>query len=138
MKASLFAAFLLCAVGVAAAQAPNPQKAAAREAQRMDRLATLLDLNDGQKAQVQTVLQEEHAKMQQLFEQAKASGTRPTPDQMRANHEQMKAETLQKLSTVLTELQLKKFQIIEEGHHQRGFRRPHGPPPPPPSSGPQN
>jgi hypothetical protein len=104
----------------------------------MDRLAILLDLNDGQKAQVQTVLEEEHAKMQALFQQAKASGTSPTPDQMRANHQQVKADTLQKLSTVLTESQLKKFQILEEGHGRRGFRRPHGPPPPPPSSGAQN
>jgi len=138
MKASLFAAVLLCAVGVAAAQVPNSQKAAAREAQRMDRLATLLDLNDGQKAQLQTVLEEQRAKMQALFQQARASGTHPTRDQMRANHEQMKAETLQKLSTVLTESQLKKFQILEEDHGPRGFRRPHGPPPPPPSSGTQN
>src|SRR5690349_22035161 len=102
MKASLFAAALLCVAGVAAAQAPNPQKAAAREAQRMDRLAILLDLNDGQKAQVQTVLEEERAKMQALFQQAKAAGTRPTPDQMRSTRQQMKAETVQKLSTVLT------------------------------------
>jgi len=136
MRATLFAAVLLCAVGVAAAQAPNPQKAGAREAQRMDRLATLLDLNDGQKAEVQTVLEEERAKVQALFQQAKASGTRPTRDQMRANHEQLKAETLQKLSTVLTESQLKKFQILEEDHGPRGFRGPHGPPPPP--SGAQN
>ena len=138
MKASLFAAALLCVAGVAAAQAPNPQKAAAREAQRMDRPAILLDLNDGQKAQMQTVLDEERAKMQALFQQAQASGTRPTHDQMRATHEQMKADTLQKLSTVLTESQLKKFQILEQGFGGRpGFRR-HGPPPPPPSSGTQN
>ncbi len=138
MKASLFAAVLLCAVGMAAGQVPNSQKAAAREAQRMGRLAALLGLNDGQKAQLQTVLEEQRAKMQALFQQARASGTHPTRDQMRANHEQMKAETLQKLSTVLTESQLKKFQILEEDHGPRGFRRPHGPPPPPPSSGTQN
>ena len=140
MKASFFAAILLCAMGAAVAQAPNPQKAAAHEAARMDRLAILLDLNDGQKAQVQTVLEEERAKIQATFEQAKASGTRPTPEQMRANREQLKAETLQKLSTVLTESQLRKLQILGFGFGggpRDGFRR-HGPPPPPPSSGNQN
>jgi Spy/CpxP family protein refolding chaperone len=136
MKASLFAAVLLCAAGVAAAQAPapNPHNAAAWQAKRMDRLATLLDLNDGQKAQVQTVLQEERAKAMQTFQQAKASGTRPTPDQMRTTHQQLKAETLQKLSTVLTESQLKKFQILEEDHHPHGFRHHGGPPPAAPAS----
>ena len=134
MKSSLFAALVLCAAGAAAAQAPNPHDAAAFEAQHMERLATLLDLNDGQKAQVQTVLEEEHAKAKQLFDQAKASGTRPTREQMKASHDQMKAETLQRLTTVLTASQLKKFQILEDDHHgPRGFH-PHGPPPPPPAT----
>ena len=43
----------------------------------MDKLATLLDLTDAQKAQVQTILQAEHAQMKAAFEQAKASGTKP-------------------------------------------------------------
>jgi hypothetical protein len=98
----------------------------------MERLATLLDLNDGQKAQVQSVLEEEHAKGMQLFDQRKASGTRPTAEQMKAAHEQMKAETLQKLGTVLTASQLKKFEILEEPERGFGGPRhggPHGPPP---------
>ena len=131
MKVSLFAA-VLCVAGVATAQPPNPptpQQQAAHEAQRMDRLATLLDLNDGQKAQVQTILQEEHAKAMQAFEQAKASGTRPTREQMKASHEQMKAETAQKLSTVLTPAQLKKFQVLEQSEFGRPHHGPHGPPP---------
>ena len=39
----------------------------------MDDLATLLDLTAAQKAQVQTILEAEHAKMQAAFE----SGARP-------------------------------------------------------------
>jgi len=83
----------------------------------MDDLATLLDLTDGQKAQVQTILQEEHAKMRQSFEQAKASGTHPDWQQMKALHEQMQQETVQKLATVLSATQLKKFQVIQREMH---------------------
>ncbi len=106
----------------------------------MDRLATLLDLNDGQKAQVQTVLQEEHAKAMQAFQASKASGTRPDWQQMKAAHDQAKAETEQKLSTVLSPVQLKKFQLLEEQEHGPRRHGPHGPPPgaPAASSGAQN
>ena len=41
----------------------------------MDNLATLFDLTDAQKVQVQAILQEEHAKMKEAFEQARSSGT---------------------------------------------------------------
>jgi hypothetical protein len=80
----------------------------------MDNLATLLDLNDTQKAQVQAILQEEHAKMKASFEQAKASGTRPDWQQMKALHQQLQQQTLQKLAPVLSATQLKKFQIIQQ------------------------
>jgi hypothetical protein len=140
MKASILTAVLLCAVGAAAAQTPNTNGGAPDHgAQRMERLAVLLDLNDGQKAQVQTVLQEEHAKAMQFFQQAKASGTRPTPQQMQAQHQQMQAETLQKLSTVLTESQLKKFQVLQQEHGgPRGFHHQGPPPSSAPANGTQN
>jgi ribulose bisphosphate carboxylase small subunit len=95
----------------------------------MDDLATLLDLTDAQKAQVQAVLQEEHAKMKASFEQAKASGTRPDWQQMKALHEQMQQDTLQKLAPVLSATQLKKFQIIQQHmmHAHMGHHMAHGP-----------
>jgi len=90
----------------------------------MDDLATLLDLTEAQKAQVQNILEEQHAKMKQSFEQAKAAGTRPDWQQMKALHEQAQQETLQKLAPVLSATQLKKFQVIQQhmlhahmGHH---------------------
>jgi hypothetical protein len=137
MKATVLTLALVCA-GAAFAQAP-PRDAAA-VTRHMDNLATLLDLNDTQKAQVQAILQEEHAKMKASFEQAKASGTRPDWQQMKALHEQVQQETLQKLTPVLSATQLKKFQVIQQemhahmGHHM-------GPPPsgaPPASASPQN
>jgi hypothetical protein len=93
----------------------------------MDDLATLLDLNDTQKAQVQSILQEEHAKMKASFEQASASGTKPDWQQMKATHEQLKQETLQKLAPVLSATQLKKFEIIQQAMHgHMGHHMAHG------------
>jgi hypothetical protein len=115
MKATLFALALLWA-GALFAQtttAPAPHAAA-----HLDKLATLLDLTDAQKAQVQAVLEEEHAKMRTAHEQAKASGTKPDWEQMKALHQQIQQETLQRLTPVLSESQLKKFQTLQEMHSE--------------------
>src|SRR5260370_998394 len=81
MKASIFALAALWA-GTLLAQPPPPPEHAAH----MERLATLLDLTDAQKTQVQAVLQEEHAKIRAAPEQAKAAGTKPDGAQMQAMH----------------------------------------------------
>ena len=125
MKATVLALALFCA-GAAFAQsappAPTAAQQAARQAQHMDNLATLLDLTDAQKGQVQTVLQAEHAKMKAAFEQAKSSGTKPDWQQMKALHQQLEQETLQKLTPVLSALQLKKFQVLMTMHQHPHFR----------------
>lgn len=118
MKVSFFAVAALW-VGVALAQPPDappggpghggPHESAA---ERMDHLATLLDLTADQKTQVQAVLDEEHASMKAAHEQAESSGTKPTFEQMKAAHEQMQADTLAKLKPILTADQLKKFQVL--------------------------
>src|SRR6266481_4436977 len=77
MKATVFALALLWA-GALFAQAPAPPEHAAH----LEKLATLLDLTDAQKTQVQAVLQEEHAKIKAAHEQAQASGTKPDWQQM--------------------------------------------------------
>ena len=116
MKTTVLALALLCAAPVFAEPAPME---ADHVAHHMDNLAILLDLTDAQKAQVQTIMQEEHAKMKASFEQAKASGTHPDMQQMHAMHEQLKQETLQRLTPVLSPAQLKKFQIIAQEMHGR-------------------
>jgi len=117
MKATLMTIALLCA-GAAYAQTPPPAPPhGADVARHMDDLATLLDLTEAQKAQVQAILQQQHAKMKESFEQAKASGTKPDWEQMKAMHEQLQQETLQKLAPVLSATQLKKFQIIQQQMH---------------------
>ncbi|TLZ33694.1 MAG: hypothetical protein E6K25_01405 [Gammaproteobacteria bacterium] len=95
------------------------------------------DLTDAQKTQVQAILQEEHAKIRAAHEQAMASGTEPDAQQMQALHQQIKQETLQKLTPVLSPAQLKKFQTLQEMHGEMMHRFGHGGPPgadtPPPA-----
>ena len=139
MKATVLALALACSgVAFAADTTPNttPPNAAAREAQHMANLATLLDLTDAQKAQVQTILEAEHAKMKAAFEQAAASGSKPDFSQMKALHQQVQAETLQKLQPVLSALQLKKFQVLSQMHgpHHHGPRPNAAPPSTAPAS----
>jgi Spy/CpxP family protein refolding chaperone len=86
----------------------------------MDHLATLLDLTDAQKAQVQTILDEQRAKMKAERDAARASGQKPTFEEMKAAHDQMRQETLAKLTPVLTPAQLKKFQVLMEERGPRG------------------
>jgi Spy/CpxP family protein refolding chaperone len=118
---------LLCAGAVYAQTPPPPAPHGADAARHMDDLATLLDLTDAQKAQVQTILEEQHAKMKQSFEQAKASGAKPDWQQMKALHQQLQQETLQKLAPVLSATQLKKFEIIQQAMHAHmGHHMDHG------------
>jgi hypothetical protein len=117
MKATVLTLAVLCAGAAYAQTPPAPSPHAAEAAHRMDDLATLLDLTDAQKVQVQTILEEQHAKMKQNFEEAKATGAQPDWQDMKAQHEKMQQETLQQLSKVLSATQLKKFQIIQQQMH---------------------
>ena len=126
MKAFVVAALATLCAGAVFAQTPAAT-ASERGAHRMDNLAILLDLTAAQKAQVQTVLQEQHAQMKQAFEQAKASGTKPDHSQMQAMHQQLQQDTIQKLTPVLTSAQLAKFQILMKMQHAHMHE--HGAPP---------
>jgi Spy/CpxP family protein refolding chaperone len=98
----------------------------------MDRLALLLDLNAYQKTEVEKILKEQHEQMRAEFESARASGAaRPSRDEMKAKREQAKTELNTKLSAVLDETQLKKFDALRErgpgpgrgfGKHDRGAK----------------
>jgi hypothetical protein len=125
---SLGVALLALAAGAVLAQTPAANTTG--RTSRMDKLATLLDLNDSQKTQVQTILQGEHTQMQQLRSQmkaqwqaARAAGTKPDFAQMRSSFQQLHQDTLTKLSTVLSATQLTKFKTLESMmrfHHHFG------------------
>jgi hypothetical protein len=133
-----FLALALLAAGAAGAQAPAaaPANAAAHEARMMADLTTLLDLTPAQQPQVQAILQaqhaqmeQEHAQMKQSFEAAKAAGTKPDFSQMKAQHEQLEQQTVQKLTPVLNSSQLAKFQVLQKMMMHHGHMHHRGPPP---------
>ena len=119
MKISVAAVAALW-MGVAIAQAPDapvgPRPGFPHEspAEHMDHLATLLDLTDQQKAQVQTILDAQRTKMKAERDAAQASGQKPTFEQMKAAHDQLRQDTLAQLTPVLSPAQLKKFQVLME------------------------
>lgn len=122
MKAPILAVAVLCA-GAALAQSPGTTP----HMSQMDRLSILLDLTEAQKPQVQTILQAEHTQMKQLWEQVKASGSKPDFQAMRAAHQQIAQDALTKLSGVLSPAQLTKFQTLQQMAHHHGFGRHGGP-----------
>jgi hypothetical protein len=128
MKALVVAALATLWAGAVFAETPAAT-APSRGAHHMDNLAILLDLSAAQKAEVQTVLQEEHAQMKQAFQDVKAStaaGTKPNWQQMRALHQQISQETITRLTPMLSATQLQKFKILQQGmmhghfHHGGG------------------
>jgi hypothetical protein len=100
---------------------PNP-------AEYLDKVAILLDLNEGQKAQVQQVMAEQREQIRTqtrtLREQAQSSGQRPDREQMRSQRLQAEKDLVDKLRPVLTDVQLKKFETLREltAPHKHGAR----------------
>lgn len=80
----------------------------------MDRMAILLDLNDGQKAEVQKILEAQHDKMRAAHDAKRSADTRPSREEMLKEHEQMKQETVTKLQSVLTADQIRKFEALTD------------------------
>lgn len=99
------------ASSVALAEAP----AATPPGPDMDRMALLLDLDAYQKTEVEKVLKEHHEQIRSTREAAKASGERPSRDEMKTKWQQSQQELHTKLSGVLNETQLKKFDALHEG-----------------------
>ena len=95
--------------------------------QHMANLAVLLDLTDEQKPKFEAVLQQEHAKMKAWFDQARASGTRPSFEQMKAQHQQIEQDSVMQLTPVLSPAQLKKFEILLQERASLGPHPPGGP-----------
>ena len=118
-KVTLLAVALL-ASAVALAQPP----AAAERGPNMDRLALLLDLDAYQKTEVEKILKEQHDQMVASREQARASGQKLTAEERKAKFEQARQDLQTKLSGVLNETQMKKFEALHQGPGPgRHFRR---------------
>lgn len=97
--------------------AAEPATTTARPGMRgpnMERMALLLDLDAYQKTEVEKILKEQHEQMRAARAAVKASGARPSREEMKALREQNKQELQTKLSGVLNETQMKKFEALRE------------------------
>lgn len=123
------------------AQAVQPDQPSGPPAGHMDhrrpnaewelaRLTEALSLTPDQQTQVKALLQQRHEKMEAL----RASGTRPTHEQMMG----VRKDTDAKISALLNDEQKAKFASVQQQiEHDRGGNRNGGsapPPPPPPSA----
>lgn len=126
-KVTLLAiAWLASGVAFAADSAKAPHHG--MRGPNMDRMALLLDMDAYQKTEVEKILKEHHEQRRAQFEAAKATGTRPSREEMKAAHEQSKQELNTKLSGVLNETQMKKLEALREHGPGPGrkFKRHHG------------
>ena len=111
--------------GIALAQAPaTPVPGPGSE--RMDRMALLLDLDAYQKTEVEKVLKAHHEKVRAEREAARASGTRPSREEMQAKRTEHQQELRTQLSGILNETQLKKFEALRESRGPGLGRHHHG------------
>ena len=106
------AAIVLLAAGSALAGSPAPHHGP--RGADIERLAVLLDLDEGQKVAVKDVLDTQRAERRAAMKQARESGTRPSREEMRAKREQAQKETVEKLRGILSDQQLKKFEVLTE------------------------
>lgn len=123
MRRFLITLTAIAAMGSALAQSPPPRPDPAKF---LERLTIVLDLDEYQKGEVQKVLEAQRAKMEAAREQLRASGERPSFEQMKAQHDAAQKETVEALSSVLTPEQLKKFEafMADRGPMMRGPRDP--------------
>lgn len=76
----------------------------------MDRLALLLDLTASQRQQVQTIFSVEHARMKSAMQQVQQAMAHA-----RATHQAVRKDTMQRLSSVLSPTQMRKFKALMPG-----------------------
>jgi hypothetical protein len=116
-RCGVAAVALLCACGTALAQTPPAPPPHAwqgggammqrMEQRRMEQMTVLLDLTPAQQQKVQAILAAEHARMRKTMLQAMR--------QMRETHRLVRKDTIERLSTVLSPEQMKKFKVLMPG-----------------------
>lgn len=110
---------LSCLIGASALAEPP---ARAERGAHMDRLAVLLDMNDYQKTEVEKIFKEQREQMRTAHEQARASGVRPSREDMINARKQSRQTLDTRLSSVLDATQLQKLAVLQE------MQRPHARP----------
>lgn len=122
MKTRFLAMGLLLAVSsVALANRPHP--GGPPPGFDINKLEVLLDLDAYQKQEVQKVLDTQRETMRAKREQMRSSNTRPSFEEMQKEREAAQAATRAQLAKVLSDQQLKKFDVL----HERPPMRERGP-----------
>ncbi len=85
----------------------------------IDKLEILLDLDAYQKQELQKLLEARREAMQAKREEMRASTTRPDFAQMKAEREAARLQTRAQLEQLLSEQQLKKFDVLTERSGKR-------------------
>jgi len=120
MKTRLLATALLLVSSIALADPRPPEGTTAH----IDRLEVLLDLDAYQKQEVQKILDTQREQQQAKRKQMRESQTRPSREQMQQEREAAKQATRAQLEKLLSEQQLKKFDVLTERGPMR--RKPRG------------
>lgn len=91
----------------------------------IDKLEVLLDLDGYQKQEVQKILDTQRESMRAKREQLRSSNTRPSFEEMRKEREAAQAATRAQLAKVLSDQQLRKFDVLNERPpmRERGSRK---------------
>ena len=118
MKTRLLATCALLALSAAAlAESPHGPPPGRFD---IDQLEVLLDLDAYQKAEVQRILDSQREAMQAKREQLRESKTRPSFEEMQKEREAARTATRTKLEKLLSEQQLKKFDVLTAAPQRRG------------------
>jgi hypothetical protein len=120
MKTRLLAATLLLVSGIALADRPP---SAGTHLMNIDKLEILLDLDAYQKQEVQKLLETQRSQMQEKRKQMRDAQTRPPREQLRQERKEAKQATRDQLAKLLTEQQLKKFDVLTERPPMHRVRR---------------
>jgi hypothetical protein len=126
MKRLTFALSALLLTAYAANAQTPPAGGPPRGGPPFERIATELNLDENQKPEVKRILEEQRAKREAEREKFMASGTRPTPEEMRTRMQADDAALYEQLKGVLRTDQLEKWKQLQE---QRRQHMRMGPPP---------
>ena len=127
MKRITFALPIVLLAAAYAVNAQSPPPGGPMRGPPFEQIAKDLNLDESQKPEVKRILEEQRAKREAEREQFRASGQRPTPEEMRARMQQADAEMLDKLKGVLRTDQLAKWKQMQDERRARMRRM--GPPP---------
>lgn len=111
LQTRLIACMLVLMSGVALAERPPGVPGPRMD---IDKLEILLELDGYQKQEVQKILEAQHASMRAKREALRASHTRPSREELQAQHEAARQETRTQLEKVLSPEQLEKFDVLTE------------------------